>query len=246
MRAGTLDILGPGAWFGEIAVLDGGVRTATVVAISEVTVWEISQDDLTALFKSNGAFALALTAEALRRMRGQARRDTKFALVETAASFESGLREMLSEARTQGVGLGVALVDIDHFKTCNDTYGHRVGDEVIAVVAKRLCSSLRPTDRVARWGGEEFAVAVGGLTTVAEMEKVAERLRAAVATAPLTTSAGAVQLTVSVGMVGLLLDACEAARATQRLIEEADRLLYQAKVEGRNCARCAWHDAPAV
>jgi diguanylate cyclase (GGDEF)-like protein len=240
IRAGTLGVLTPGAWFGEIAALDGGLRTATVVAITDVVVWEIEQPALRELMEDNGALALSLAGDAVRRLRGQARRDAKFAVVETAAAFEVTLREMLDRDAALGLATGVALVDVDRFKLCNDTYGHHVGDEVLAVIANRLRASVRPADGVARWGGEEFAVAVSGVAQQADLQIVAARLHASVGAAPLATSAGALALTVSVGMIGIAHDARSPRAQTRALVEAADRLLYAAKEGGRDCVRCAW------
>jgi diguanylate cyclase (GGDEF)-like protein len=135
-----------------------------------------------------------------------------------------------SAARRHGHPLSVLLVDIDHFKTVNDRYGHDVGDLVLRTVAERMSADLRAEDVIGRWGGEEFVVVLA-FTSLAGAVTVAERLRAAVAAAPIQAGdVGPVTVTVSVG--------CAAAAATDsdptELVRRADSALYQAKAAGRN------------
>jgi len=127
-------------------------------------------------------------------------------------------------------GCGLLLLDADHFKQVNDAHGHVVGDAVLVELARRLAAGLGPDDALSRWGGEEFAVLLRGVNSDAELDRHAERLRAAVALLPVAAAGVSVRLTISVG----------AARTgghlgtLDELVESADRCLYAAKRYGRN------------
>lgn len=126
--------------------------------------------------------------------------------------------------------VSVLLLDIDHFKSINDTYGHNVGDEVIINVCNIAISCLRDTDYFGRWGGEEFIAVLPGASQH-DAKMVAERIRQAIEDGIKTPR----QITVSIGY-------CESAATatdTQALIERVDRALYTAKQNGRNQVRPA-------
>jgi two-component system cell cycle response regulator len=127
--------------------------------------------------------------------------------------------------------MALLMIDIDHFKRVNDTYGHPVGDKVLRAVAERLQASLRPFDTVARWGGEEFMVVMPEADEkVGRM--VAERLRAAVEAAPIAVDGigEPLHVTVSVGAAA----AGAKGFVPDELIRAADAALYRAKESGRN------------
>lgn len=123
------------------------------------------------------------------------------------------------------------MVDIDHFKTVNDTYGHNVGDLALQHVAQLLQECVRPMDTLARYGGEEFAIVLPACQP-AYGKNVADRIRQIVASQPFYASPGqALPLTVSIGGAYAL----QWIRSTNELwIERADQQLYQAKNLGRN------------
>ena len=125
---------------------------------------------------------------------------------------------------------GLLLLDADHFKQVNDVHGHVVGDAVLVELAARLKAELGRGDCVARWGGEEFAVLLRGVTSDEELERRAQQLRAAVALYAVDAAEVSVRLTISVGATrsGGELDTLDA------LVEAADRCLYAAKRAGRN------------
>ena len=137
--------------------------------------------------------------------------------------------------------LSILLLDIDHFKSINDRYGHDVGDQVIIAVAQLCETKTRDSDMAARIGGEEFAILLPE-TDLDEARAAAERLRTAVAEAPLATSAGPLMVTVSVGAAL----AQPNAAGPGALIKQADEALYAAKRGGRNCVAAMVADTPVV
>jgi two-component system cell cycle response regulator len=123
----------------------------------------------------------------------------------------------------------VLLLDIDDFKVVNDTYGHRVGDEVLIEIVARLERAMRPGDVVARWGGEEFLLVCRAHEHDGAYA-VAERIRALVSETPFRTTVGEIPITVSVGAVasdGL-------AQSPDPLVDAADAALLEAKRAGKN------------
>jgi diguanylate cyclase (GGDEF)-like protein len=122
------------------------------------------------------------------------------------------------------------LVDIDHFKSVNDTHGHPAGDAVLQEVARRLTKALRDVDRAARFGGEEFALIIMQADRKIAVE-AAERARKAIEATPIALAGGpTLNITVSAGAAELPRD----AQTTADLIAAADKGLYAAKGRGRN------------
>ena len=147
------------------------------------------------------------------------------------------LDALATQTGPEGTRHVLFLIDVDHFKQINDTYGHPVGDDVLVAMARRLKAACRPTDLVARWGGEEFLVACANLTRE-QAEQVAARLRRAMA-CTLETAHAARPITVSLGLAPIpFFDAAGDQSASGRwkyALRMADRALYAAK---RN--RDAW------
>jgi diguanylate cyclase (GGDEF)-like protein len=137
--------------------------------------------------------------------------------------------------------LSLLFLDIDHFKSINDRYGHGVGDQIIIAVARLCGMQTRDSDLAARIGGEEFAILLPE-TGLLDARIVAERLRLAVAKHPLASSAGPIAVTVSIGT------ACADSKLSDLaiLMARADEALYAAKRGGRNCVAAALHDGPVV
>lgn len=153
----------------------------------------------------------------------------------TGLANRSGLDRSLSAAirsqRENGTPLACAVIDIDHFKSLNDRYGHPVGDEVLRIVSRALLASARQGDVVGRPGGDEFLTVLPA-TDLATAQFVADRMRKAIAEADLSGVLGAGTLggiTVSVG-VALF----RASDTIASFVERADRSLYEAKRQGRN------------
>jgi diguanylate cyclase (GGDEF)-like protein len=134
-----------------------------------------------------------------------------------------------ARARRRGTLTSVLMMDIDHFKRINDTYGHGVGDQVIKALAEVATKGLRPTDILARYGGEEFVVTLPETDgDVAHL--VAERLRASLEQAVVKADGvGEVRFTVSIGVATFATGV-----ALARAMERADQALYRAKDGGRN------------
>jgi two-component system, cell cycle response regulator len=140
------------------------------------------------------------------------------------------LQRELARAQRSNQPLGVAMLDVDHFKEVNDTYGHLVGDAILEEVARRLAGAIRQYDWVGRYGGEEF-LAIINAKAQDDMARLSERLRDAVSSLPYPTTAGNLNVTISVG-TALAIDPvnldCDA------LTNAADQALYRAKGNGRN------------
>jgi two-component system, cell cycle response regulator len=131
---------------------------------------------------------------------------------------------------SQGIGLAVLMLDVDHFKQINDRYGHLAGDCVLREVAQVIRESTRPEDLVARYGGEEFVVALPVSAPDIATER-AERIRSSLEGRPIYAAGDEVRVTVS---IGLAFGQPGRPLSELVLIEAADQALYQAKADGRN------------
>jgi two-component system cell cycle response regulator len=141
------------------------------------------------------------------------------------------LETLLSGVAETGKTLAFLVIDVDHFKRVNDSYGHDVGDEVLREFARRIAANIRGHDLACRFGGEEFVVIMPE-TDVQVATTVAERLRASVECAPFPVSRapGSLTITVSIGIAG-----AEGPHDTaDALLRRADQALYRAKHTGRN------------
>ena len=145
--------------------------------------------------------------------------------------FDMALQTMSGDAMNSGDDLSLLLIDIDHFKMVNDTWGHATGDAVIQLVAATLAQNVKGQDCAARYGGEEFAVILPATSIEAAMH-VAENIRTALARklfAPRDVEETVCAVTVSIGV------ACyDPGEPLAQLIQRADAALYQAKKTGRD------------
>jgi diguanylate cyclase (GGDEF)-like protein len=141
------------------------------------------------------------------------------------------------QARREGTRVAALVLDLDHFKRLNDAHGHAAGDAVLRAVATSLAASVRPTDVLARTGGEELVV-LGLVGDPDEAARLAERLRTAVAT---TRTADGHAVTASVGIaLTRPTDAEDAADELWKLIDRADAAMYEAKQQGRDRVASLW------
>src|SRR5947208_15151578 len=145
--------------------------------------------------------------------------------------MESHVGTLVEQASTRGKPLTVLVLDIDYFKSINDTYGHDAGDDVLREFAIRIKKSIRGIDLACRYGGEEFVVVMPE-TDMAVATLVAERLRRRIASEPFAIAQGAksIEVTISIGLA--TLDTVDDNAAT--ILKRADQALYRAKRDGRN------------
>ncbi len=141
------------------------------------------------------------------------------------------LRQALLEAKRERGRIAVLMLDLDHFKTVNDSFGHPVGDRLLCAVADRLRQTVRESDTLARFGGDEFTLVQTRLSEPGGADVLAQKILEAVA-APFLIDDQEVQTTTSVGIAIYPEQGAEPGQ----LIEHADIALYQAKALGRNRA----------
>jgi two-component system, cell cycle response regulator len=134
----------------------------------------------------------------------------------------------LQRGRRSRTPTGVLMVDLDHFKSVNDTYGHLIGDAVLKEAGYRITQAVRSYDFVGRYGGEEF-LAVLSNCALDDLQKIAERARSAIAEKPIAAEGTRVNVTASVGGVATLSDIPDL-----EFVSAADSALYEAKRTGRN------------
>ena len=152
--------------------------------------------------------------------------------------LEMNLSSLAVQSVEEGVGLAVLMVDVDHFKSINDNYGHLIGDRVLSQLGRELLVGRRRNDVIGRWGGEEFLLALMDCS-VEDAHSIAESLRARIAAMAVDTDQGKLQFTASIGLsIGALdeehLALQGASGPAEILVSLADQQLYAAKEGGRN------------
>lgn len=171
----------------------------------------------------------------LERLRRQGLTDT-LTSINNRRFFDQRMREEVESAGRSGKPLSCMLLDVDHFKKVNDTYGHQVGDLVLREVAALIRTQLRGSDVLSRYGGEEFSTLLAN-TGGEEAVEVAERIRRSIAEHIFKTDEfPPFNVTISIGVATMKCDANSKleARAGHNLIGQADKVLYDAKAGGRN------------
>lgn len=138
-------------------------------------------------------------------------------------------REMLKQSQQEGSGLGMIFVDIDNFKTVNDSYGHQCGDDLLRHIGQSISSQLRKTDRLTRIAGDEFLILLPGVNSAIDIESILQKINKTVRD-PVTIDG--VTLTPALSM-GIALAPVHGTDFRE-LLQKADTALYKAKAAGRD------------
>jgi len=218
----------------QYVVQDLGSRNGTTVRGRRVTRHRLVDGDRISFGPILFRFALADESEEL-----ALRQRYEFSVVDGLTGalnrkhFDDRLIGELAYAKRHQTDVSLLMLDIDHFKSINDRFGHQAGDLVLRQLAATIQAALRTEDVFARYGGEEFVIIARGIGR-SEALLLAERVRKLVATAELVHGTTPISITVSVGIASL-------AECTQPSVDEliglADAGLYLAKAAGRNCCR---------
>ena len=249
--------LGPGQSVGEISFIDHKPATAQVVAKGKTRVLRMSAQVCRQLIEDHPQVAWNLMLMLASRIRnsdallsafkGTAALHRHNAHVDplTCLHNRRWLAVMLPRIMQRHIQnsnpLSILMIDVDHFKSFNDTHGHPAGDAALQKVAEVLTAKLRPEDIIIRYGGEEI-LAVLPCTDTQEAWQVAERLRIAIqrTTIALPGQNREAKLTISIGLAGM-----QAKQTPKQLVTAADKALYQAKEGGRDQTR-GQHLAPSA
>ncbi|MCI0668615.1 MAG: GGDEF domain-containing protein, partial [Methylococcaceae bacterium] len=148
--------------------------------------------------------------------------------VNNRVAMEDSIRREWELARRQKSPLSLMLIDIDHFKSFNDRYGHVCGDQVLQSTARTIRETVRASDMIFRYGGEEFVVVLTN-TEIAGAVLLAERIRRAIENMRIATESQSIRVTASLGVTAL-----NPGTSARDLLVNADRAMYQAKQNGRN------------
>jgi diguanylate cyclase (GGDEF)-like protein len=158
--------------------------------------------------------------------------------------LHSRLKEELARAQRRGGTVACLMVDLDHFKRVNDTYGHLVGDQVLREIAQRIDGEIRDSDAAARFGGDEFAILMPD-TDAEQAQRLAQRILHAVCGTPVavdSTSTESIKVTLSIGIAAVKPQRSDQdlKALADRLLAEADAGLYRAKSGGRQRIEAAF------
>ncbi|MCW8888517.1 MAG: GGDEF domain-containing protein [Gammaproteobacteria bacterium] len=243
---GVISILSTGECVGEISVLDGQPTSAYVIAHEPCRLLVIERDDIWKLIDNSHAVAKNLLFMLSSRIRNNnsnlnnsiqlqrhyeqnARTDILTGLYNRRWNDEM-LPRLIERCRIGEVPMGLLMIDVDHFKQYNDSYGHQAGDEALRATGKMLLSHLRPNDSAVRFGGEEFLLLLPS-TEKENVVMVAERLCQKMSQMKIIDQNGEKlpSITISVGAVIM-----NSSDTVDSLIAAADKALYRAKEMGRD------------
>ena len=247
MHLGALDApriadLAPGACAGEMSLIEDKDPSAYVVATEESHLMVISHNLLWQMVDRSHAFSKNLLIVLSERVRsdnefiasslGVLRQAERNAVTDalTGLGNRHWMQDMfereVTRAQHSDKTLCLLMLDVDNFKQFNDRYGHIAGDRVLVAVAGALREFLRPTDLIARFGGDEFAVLLPDVDPQ-QAAQTAERVRERIAA--LSPPSLSTAVTVSIGVTVRIAD-----DDVSRLVHRADEAMYQAKTQGRN------------
>ena len=239
----TLD---PGECVGEMSLVDHGSTSAYVTAEGECRLLAMGRDTVWAMVNNSHGVARNLLYVLSRRVRFDnaaivsgletEQQWRHYATVDALTGLhnrrwlDDAFPRQMERCRLAAIPFSVVMLDVDHFKHYNDTFGHLVGDQALASVAALLNEHLRPNDMAARFGGEEFLVLLPG-SGLTDAVGIAERLRQVVAErSGVVTDTGLLDpVTISLGVAEM-----EEGEAASELLGAVDIALYEAKEEGRN------------
>lgn len=230
---------------GVIMVLEDPVQSTEERSDTAAMALDLGANDvLTCGFRAQ-ELALRITAQMQHKRRGdELRRNLRAGLEMAVRDPLTGLynrryavphlQSVASSAQSRNCPFAVMMLDLDRFKSINDTYGHSVGDRVLVEIARRLRANMRSEDLIARIGGEEFLVVMPD-TDLDQARVAAHRMCALVRDTPVSLpyDAGHIQVTVSIGLAMGRPDTDDAS-LVERIMHEADLALYEAKAEGRD------------
>ncbi len=237
-------MLSVGECAGEISLVDGKLPSALVVAskpsrvlsVPHNTVWslvdhshDVARNLLTIIAgrMRNDNHALITSQNTKKQFEHQANVDALTGIHNRHWMAEVFPRALHRSALNQ-LPVSIMLVDIDHFKKINDSYGHLIGDLALKCVASCMATHLRPNDLLVRYGGEEFAILLSN-TDSGAAKMLADRLRCIIAETEIQNDEATFNVTISIGVT----QAGE-EQQLETLLNEADRALYLAKKQGRN------------
>lgn len=243
---------GLGDAIGEMGLLENMPRSATVIALTPVSLLGLGRETFHKFLAENPTFGINLMSMLSgriresdeERLRGVVRERQKEEVLEDLSKLAiydplTGLynrRQMDETLSAEAIHamqrkdvVGIIMADIDHFKTVNDTYGHRAGDLMLQATAQILKKSVRAADSVCRYGGEEFAIIMPG-ASLTILERTAEKIRSRFEKLRLEYEDHTIQTTISLGAASFP----QHASNLTEVLERADQALYQAKRAGRN------------
>ena len=249
MDRNPVAILKPGDCIGEMSLFEGELPSAFVLSVDAAKVLAIHKEIIWRLVDTSSVFAQNLLHLLLQRIRSgnqnlsEIQEKLQVQEISTFIDPLTGIynrrwlntmfkRSLERESRSAGDSSDIFLmmIDIDHFKQYNDTYGHLAGDQCLRLVASTLRDNMRPSDQLARYGGEEFTVLITGSDRDSAVA-IADRLRITVSRKQIKDRRGAALPSVNISVGGTEYRKGE---TLEDLIERADQCLYQAKQQGRN------------
>jgi diguanylate cyclase (GGDEF)-like protein len=224
---------------GQPLVMPDGMKVGTL-CVMDRKAREFTREELQSL-EDLAAWA-EVEVRAVRVTKKQQRMETERAMLRDKATIDAltqvynrptileVLEVELVRALRDDEPMAVVIADLDHFKKVNDTHGHPAGDAVLKEAARRMKTSMRPSDAVGRYGGEEFLIVLPGASAEAAA-RTAERIRAQVGAGPVEHAGRQIPVTMSLGVTAVSFP--ERVKV-DRLIKAADEALYRAKKSGRN------------